>query len=97
MRQLDRQTGDGNRGRAEANLETEAEPRQSPGPTPIQALRQAQERIMKIRITIEYDLDGTELEDERKQWLAGHVDIADIQAASEQGDTSASVKFEEVV
>ncbi len=56
----------------------------------------AQEHKMKIRITIEYDLDGTALEDERKQWLAGHVDIADIQAAFEEGDTSASVKFEVV-
>jgi hypothetical protein len=52
--------------------------------------------MARIRITIEYDLDGTALEDERKQWLAGHVDVADIQAASDQGDTSASVKFEEI-
>jgi hypothetical protein len=52
---------------------------------------------MKIRITIEYDTDGSSLEKEREDWLVGRVDALDILTAAEQGDTSASVKFEEVV
>jgi pentose-5-phosphate-3-epimerase len=53
---------------------------------------------MKIRITIEYDPDWPEganqveaLEQERQDWLKGHVDIADIHYA---GDNK--VEFEVV-
>jgi hypothetical protein len=45
---------------------------------------------------IEYDTDGNAFEDEKAQWLKGHVDVLDIVAAQEQGDTDAKVTFTEM-
>jgi hypothetical protein len=48
---------------------------------------------MIVRIVIEYDNDGCNptLEEERQDWLNGHVDIADVMS-----DHDAKVEFVEV-
>ena len=50
----------------------------------------------KIRIVIEYDLDGSDVSQEQRDWIEGKVTFEDVWFLFDQGDEGYKVKFETI-
>jgi hypothetical protein len=50
--------------------------------------------MAKMRITIEYPLDGSDQTKEQRDWIEGNVTFQDVWYLFEQGDEGYKVKFE---